>query len=35
MRQLLDLATQFSRDIDMKFGEPKCASMIIKKEIIE
>ena len=35
MRQLLDQATQFSRDIDMKFGESKSASTIIKKEIIE
>ena len=28
---LLDLLTQFSKDIDMKFGESKCAYLQIKR----
>ena len=36
MRQLLDRVTQFSRDIGMKFGDSKCAYMVIKRgEVIE
>ena len=36
MRQLLDQVTQLSRDMGMKFGESKCAYMVIERgKIIE
>ena len=36
MRQLLDQVTRFSRDIGVKFGEAKCAYMVIERgEVIE
>ena len=31
MTQLLDQVTHFSRDIAMKFGESKCAYMVIER----